>query len=180
MSIIRPTGIVALTASAQPVFGTTLSALTALVPDAYSGNTLPGSNPSLTPVLVASTAIFRQGDTVNVGPAIGPWDIGTIAKITDATHMTIQGLTINHASGQYVILAEDAARVHVRAIAAATVLYLGLDQTVGAASSTVFDSLATGAAYDSSTAPTGGFNNTSEYWILGAAADTYLAYFTRK
>ena len=83
----RGFGIQTLTgATAQPAFGTTLSAaITNITTDPYTGTTDPRSQPSTSQAVVVNANFFRVGDRVNIGPAAGPYDWAKITKITAGT-----------------------------------------------------------------------------------------------
>lgn len=132
-------------ASAQPVFGTTLSAATVLNPDIFSGNTNPGSNRSSCVVsLAAGTAgRFRSGDRVLIGTAVQfeqgntvQAGGGTVVSVNASGNtITVQGLTRNHASGEFCILALPVSSWTLQLLSGT--LYVGEDGTVGASSSTL-------------------------------------------
>ena len=106
---IRPFyGTQTIAGTAQPVFGTAVTAAATPPPDQFSGQLGPGSNETQTTLTVTSTKGFLPGDRVAVGltaafkPGIvaagsGP-DQGTVKSITDGTHMVVQGLKSSHAA----------------------------------------------------------------------------------
>jgi len=191
---IRPFGgIQTMGAASQPVFGSTLTADSTLHPDQFSGNVLPGSNPSLSYLTVASVLGFRIGDIVVVGlkasfivPAVAnTLDTGNITAIDPVGKiLTIQGLLRSHANGEYVVLNEAAASVVIVGVTATHVWYLGNASTVAANDPSVFDvipGLASGQpTYWHKSETTGQSNsyNTSEFWITGTQNDTFCARFT--
>ena len=100
---VRPFfGVVTLAGTAQPIFGTALTAAATPPPDQFSGNLGPGSNETQVTLTVTSTKGFGSGDRVAVGPtaafapgavAVGSIpDQGTVKSIVDATHLIVQGL----------------------------------------------------------------------------------------
>lgn len=173
---IRGIGVQTVTGTPQPAFATTLTAAIRVTPDPHTGMTDPRSQQSTVNAPVVASNIFRVGDKIMLGPAGGPYDWGKIYNIPDATHVLIQGLsTPLHASGEWLILAVDCARVKIRANASQ--LYIGEDNTVGVASLTLFDYLLPGESYDTASAG-GNVYGTSHYWLLGTAADTFIANLT--
>jgi hypothetical protein len=190
--MIRPfAGVQAIAAASQPVFGTTLTAAFTTPAQATAGNTPPRSAPAQT-LVVTSTAGFLQNDRIAVGPKANftaanrsKLDLGTIAAVVDATHLSVIGLTQNHASTDYVVLSEMASAVYIVPVSTTALIYLGTDETVGAADPSVFDVIAKVSAvtaeptYWHSSPPTGRADSydTTQYWLLGTAADTFVARF---
>lgn len=185
----RGAGIQTLGAAAQPVFGTTLTAAFTPTPDSYTGNYEPRSQPAHATVAVASTAWFRVGDKAGIGPAGGPYDFFRITAIGSATAMTLTGGTKAHASGEFVILGVDAARIKIdmTTVGATTdITYIGEDNTVGSTSTTLFAIISgattgipiVGGGYDIGQSSVGNVYGTSHYWILGTSGDKYLASIT--
>lgn len=173
---IRGFGPQTVTGTPQPLFATTLSAAFVVTPDPHTGLTDARSQPSSVLAVVASSTNFRVSDRIMLGAAGGPYDWGKIVAIPDSTHVRIQGLqTPSHASGEWLILAIDCAQVEITA--GANTLYIGEDNTVGAASVTLFKKLLTGAIYQTPAVSANLFG-TSHYWVLGTAVDTYLANIT--
>lgn len=191
---MRPfAGVQAQSGTAQPVFGTGVTAAFVPTPDQFSGNNNAGSNETQGTVVVTSTKGFRTGDKVAVGTAAqfnpglatSRLDYGTVKKITDATHLVIQGLQKSHASGEWCVLAEDAGNVHIRPVVGAAVQYIGNASTVAAGDESVMDVLPIVAA---GAGPTYVFDaesigatqpfKTTEFWTIGTAADTFAARFT--
>lgn len=167
---IRGIGSQTLTGTAQPVFGASLTAASGpLTPDQFTNNTNPASSPSRVTLAVTSTLWFAKGDKVLVGTGNpgAPYDIGMVFQVVDATHLIVQGLTNTHASGEWVILSNPASRIRIRAGAAA--LYLGVDNTVGSSSTTVFDILNPGEVYDIGPSSVGNTYGTGQYWMQGAS-----------
>jgi len=195
MAGIRSFGVQTMAAAAsQPVFGTTMSAAGVLIPDQYSGNTNPGSNQSLSYLTLTSVTGFRVGDLVVVGPKASfsapvlltaPLDTGTIKKIAGSV-VTVQGLISSHASGEYVLLNEEAAFVYVIPRVNTALLYLGTASTVAVADASTFDVLpiytGSGAVpyyHQSSASDRTNPYKTSEFWINGAQNDTFIARYTQ-
>lgn len=185
-------GIQAIGAASQPVFGTTTTAAVKFAVDRYTGTNTPGTTTPAILIAVTSSTGFQVDDRVQVGPKTnftaanrGNLDHGTVASIPDSTHITVQGLLQNHASGDYVVLDESASFVLVLPVATAAVMYLGTDETVAAGDASVFDVLAklsgagAEATYWHQSLPTGRADSyqTSQYWIAGTAADTFVARF---
>lgn len=192
--MIRPfAGVQTVGAASMPVFGTTLTAAATYSVDRYTGTNRPGTTTPAISLTVGSTAGFNEGDSVQVGPKTNftaanraKLDQGTVASIVDGTHMMVQGLTQNHAAtGEYVVLAEVASAVYVIPVSTANPLYLGLDETVASNDTSVFDVISKDSATTSQptywhvSPPTGlgDSYDTSQYWIAGTAADTFVARF---
>lgn len=176
-------GVQAIGAASQPVFGTTFTAASVASP---SGSPIT--------VQVASTNGIKQNDRVLAGvkanftPANAALlDQGTVASVVDATHLTIQGLAQNHANGEFLVLNEEASFVAIVPVASVALMYVGNSSTVAAADPSVFDVIGklSGVAaeptywHQSPTTGKGDSYQTSEYWINGTAADTFIARFTQ-
>ena len=187
-------GIQAQSGTAQPVFGTGLTAAFVPRPDPLSGlGNGPGSNETQGTLVVTSTKGFRAGYKVAVGAAAlfkpglatSGLDYGIVKSITDATHLVVQGLRQSHASGEWVVLSEEAGNVHIRPVVGAAVQYIGNGSTVAAGDESVIDVLpivaaGAGPAYvfdAESIGATQPFTLT-EFWTIGTAADTFVARFT--
>ena len=171
--------------TAQPCFGTAVTAAITPPPDPFSGNLNPGSNETQCNLTVTSTNGFLPGDRVAVGPtaAFKPGivatgsipDQGTVKSITSSTVMVVQGLKKPHAAtGEWCVLNESAGRVRIRSLGA-NVEYLGNASTVSATDLSVFDALTPGNLFDTgdigSTQPW----QTSTFWLFGTATDTFIA-----
>lgn len=191
--MIRPfQGVQSIGSAPQPVFGTALTAASKYSVDPSTGSNRPGSTTPPITLVVASTVGFNQNDPILVGPTNhfttanrALLDQGRIASIVDATHMTVINLTQNHAAtGEWVVLADEASYVQVQGISISADAYLGTDSTVAAGDHYVFDVLPiltppAEQTYWHQSLPTGRADSydTSQYWIAGAAADTFLARF---
>ena len=139
---MRPfAGTQTVTGTAQPVFGTAVTAAVTPPPDQFSGNLNPGSNETQCNLTVTSTSGFLPGDRVAVGPtaAFKPGivatgsipDQGTVKKITSSTVMVVQGLKNTHAAtGEWCVLNNDAGNVHIRPVVTAAAAYIGNASTV--------------------------------------------------
>lgn len=190
--MIRPfAGVQTVAAASQPVFGTTLTAATVSPAQTTAGNRPPASAPAQT-IAVTSTAGFVQNDRVLVGPKASftaalrsTLDEGTVTAIVDSTHMKVVGLTQNHASTDYVVLDEPASFVSIVPVAASAFMYIGTDSTVSSTDTSTFDVIGKlgGTAVEPtywSVSPTTGKADsyqTSQYWLDGTAADTFVARF---
>lgn len=181
-------GIQTLGAAATPVFGTTLAAATVLNPDFYTGNTAPGSNRSSCVVtLAAGTAgRFRQGDRVALGVAAAfeqsnttQADGGTVTAVNAAANtITVQGLTKNHGSGEYCVLALPVASFGIQITTASSqYLYLGEDPTVSASSSTLINVITGGGATQYGLSNIINCNETQHLWLQGGAGSQFLPSF---
>lgn len=182
---LRGFGIQTLSGTAQPAFGTTLSAaITNLTTDPRTGRTDPASQPSTSQAVVVNATFFRVGDIVNVGPAAGPFDSARITKITAGTPpaatLTLQGLTTTHATAQFVILAIPCAQLYLfPGSANSGIFYVGEDSTVGPTSATLIRQITAaqalaGLGFVPSTSSSGGMQDTPHLWVTGTSADTYL------
>jgi hypothetical protein len=184
--MIRPyKGVQALGAASQPVFGTTMNGAGVMTKDPYTQNTLPGSNPSSTVLPVVSVVGMKTGDHVLVGLKAafvsgGALDLGIIQSINTVTpSITVSGLQSAHASGEYVVVNEDAMKVWVEPVTSTNPMYLGNASTVAAADPSVFwvVNLPTGANPYLSATDLADTLKTSEFWIDGTSGDTFVAGF---
>jgi len=181
---LRGFGIQTLSGTAQPVFGTQLTAaITLLTPDRYSGNTDPRSQASIAQAVVTSTQFFRLGDAVIVGPAAGPYDWAKVTKIAAGTPpagtLTLQGLTTTHLATDFVILSIPCAGLTILPITVGSTMYIGEDSTVSATSATLIYAITTaqtaaGVDFSPSRAMAGNVLDTPHLWITGTSADKYL------
>lgn len=184
MSNIRPfAGVQTIGAASQPVFGTTMNGAGVMTMDPHTLRTNPASQASSTVLPLTSTKGFRVGDRVLVGPKAnfvfqGSLDQGTVDAVVAGTSITVLGLLIAHASGEYVVLNEDAMTVSITSGTMAGVYYLGTDSTVSSTDASVFAAKNPGSDYNS---PPGiaDTQKTAEYWIFGTAADTFTASFNQ-
>lgn len=180
-------GVQVVAGTAQPAFGTAVTAAVTPPPDKFSGQLTPGSNETQCTLTVASTKGFLPGYRVAVGlaaafkPGIAAAgsipDQGTVKSITDATHMVVQGLKNAHAAtGEWCVLNEDAGEVRIRFLGAAT-LYIGNASTVAVGDPSVIDALSPGNLFDTTSIGTSQADQLSAYWVIGTAADSFIASF---
>jgi len=180
--------------TAQPVFGTGITAAFAPPPDPFAGSNNPGTNETQVSVPVTSTLGFLPGDKVAIGAAAlfkpglatGGLDYGTVKKIVDSTHLLVQGLKKSHASGEWCVLSEEAGNVHIRPVTATAAQYIGNASTVASNDPSLLDVLP--AVTGPTVGPTYAFDAESigatqpftltEFWTVGTASDTFLARFT--
>lgn len=186
--MLRPFfGVQTVTGSAQPVFGSAVTAAVTPPPDQFSGNLNPSSNETQCNLTVTSTKGFLPGDRVAVGltAAFKPGivaataipDQGTVKSITSSTVMVVQGLKNPHAaSGEWCVLNEDAGEVRIRYISA-NLLYIGNAGTVSATDPSVFDVLTGGNLFDTPSIGTSQADQLSTYWVFGTASDSFIAAF---
>ncbi len=170
------------TATPQPAFGTTLSALSnPPSPDMFAGNLSPAARPSQTILTVTDPAIFRVGDKIQVGAAssflltaVAPFpDAGQVTAINvGSSQITVSGLTRAHAATEFVVLGIQAASIRIHANA--STLYIGEDSSVAADSTSLIDYLLPGEVYSLGDSAVGNVHGTSHYWILGSVPDTFL------
>lgn len=190
-------GTQTLTGTAQPVFGTALTAAAVPPPDPFSGNLNPGSNETQVTLAVTSTLGFFPGCSALVGPtaAFEPGvvaagsiaDVGTVKSVVDATHLIVQGLKKAHAaSGEWVVLDQPVGNVHIRQVATTAAIYIGNASTVAAGDSSLLDILPIVSAagdtpnyvFDAESIGASQPFQTSEFWIIGTDGDTFLARYT--
>lgn len=189
---IRPFGGIVSVASstvAQPLFGTTLTAASTHSIDRFHGGNRPGTTTPPITLTVASSVGMKVGDRVLVGPFASftnsaklanpqALDQGGIASIVDATHITVQGLLVNHASGEYVVLDEVASYIQLIPVSIAGQFLVGTDSSTGLTDPSVY-AAGTPTYWNPLVQPTatGCTYQTCEAWLLGTAADTYVASF---
>lgn len=203
MSVIRSFGIqtIASSGASQSLFGTVLSAADTLSPDQFSGNTKPGSNPSLSYLPVVSSLGFRPGDHVAIGPKadfvvptygsspnFGSLDTGIIKQVIQGSpndFIVVQNLTVLHASGEYLVLNEPANIVKIVPRITTGLLYIGNEETVSSSDRSVIDVIpiysGAGAVpyfHESKVGDRANSFNLVEYWLRGTATDTFIAYWT--
>lgn len=166
-----------MTGTAQPLFGTTTTAIINPTPDRYTGTFDPRSQPSTGSVPVTSIQYFRVGDHVQVGVAGGPYDSAKITSITvgssPAGTLGLQGLTKSHASGEWVILSKPCAEITITPNVTTAILYIGEDNTVSSTSLTLITQFPTAGATVTATwtvgnASSGNVVDTPNIWVLGS------------
>ncbi len=184
MAIREFQGVQTVGAASQPVFGTTLTAASIFATDRFTGTNRPGTTTPPVPLVVASTLGMNVGDRVLIGlkanftrANYNLLDQGTVASIADATHLTVQGLTQNHAVGEYLVLNECASKVDVIPVSINAAMYLGKSSTVSPTDSSVFAGGSPQYWANNPTTATGDSYQTSEFWIYGAAGDTFIGRF---
>lgn len=182
--MIRPfAGVQTVGAASQPLFGTTMNGAGTMQKDPHTNNVNPGSQDSYSILPVASTKGFEVGDRVLIGPKAnfvfrGTLDQGTVIGVAAGVSLTVKGLISTHASGEYVVLNEDAVAVFLYPATMTAGYYLGTDSTVAAGDASVFFAGATGQPY-SSLAAIADTQKTSQYWINATPADTFIASYTQ-
>lgn len=167
--------------SAQPAFGATTTAAIVPNPDIQTGGLNPASNPSQS-IVPVSANIFRKGDRVLIGPAANftasntlGIDGGPVTGVNlSASNITVGGLTRNHASGEFVVLALPCAQISIQN--GTGLLNIG----------EYSDTSATAPDLVGQAQPTGIFTlgwpstlnavDTQHIWVQGTAADTFLPY----
>ena len=193
-------GSIAASGSAQPVFGTALTAAVVPLPDQFSGRNDPASNQTQVSVTVTSTKGFISGDRVTIGPTnsfnpglataaqMAKVDNVTVKSITDGTHMVVQGLQLSHAAtGEWVVLNEDAGSVHIRPVVTTAAVYIGNASTISSSDVSLMDILPINAAagtgpvywFDANTMGLSQPYQTAQFWVNGTASDTFLARFSQ-
>lgn len=188
---LRGFGNQTLGATAQPVFGTSLSAAATPSPDPYTGRLDPGSMNSSTLLLLNAPAyIFRQGDHVLIGTTasfqqnstIAP-DGGTVQQVTpSASNILVTGLQRKHSASEWVILALPCASVGIQTPStnSGAQIYLGEDPSVGATSQSLIALILKGTQTPPFTIPFNGAGvdanevETQRLWVSGTAGDTFL------
>lgn len=176
-------GVQTASGSPQPAFGTALTAAVVPPPDPFSGELGPGSNQTQVQLAVTSTRGFLPGHEILVGPtadfkpgiATALADRGVVKSVVSATALLVQGLQKNHAAtGEWVILNEVVGSVRIRYLAGA-VLYIGNASTVSSTDLSVMEALAPGNLFETGTIAPSQPWQTSAFWVLGAAADTFIS-----
>jgi hypothetical protein len=170
---------------AQPLFGTTLTAASKFSVDRFTGSNSPGMTTPPIAMTVASSAGMQVGDRVLVGLLANftkanrlLLDQGTVASIVDGTHITVQGLLKNHASGEYVVLNETASYIQLIPVTIAGQFLVGTDSSTSLTDPSVY-AAGTATYWNPLVQPTatGCTYQTCEAWLLGTAADTFVASF---
>lgn len=177
-------GIQTVTGSAQPIFGTALTAAVTPQPDPFAGNLAPGSNQTQAQVTIGSTAGFIPGQEILIGaaadfePGLATTlaDRGVIKKIVSSTVLLVQGLRNAHASGEWLLLNEVVGFIRLTNLGTHT-LYLGNASTVSPTDSSVIDAIPASAATYTISIGTTQPLQTSEFWLYGTADDTFVASF---
>ena len=182
-------GTQTLGSAARPVWGTTLSAASPVpFPDPFTNSYAPGSMLPPVTLAVVTSVPFRVGDPILVRPATidatHPQEAATVSAIVDGTHITVVGLTVSHASGQFVINNSNVARLVVQADSANThLLYLGNDSTVGASATSLIYVI--GSPSSAIVQPAEYALNDSivecpialgQFWITGTSGEKFLPY----
>lgn len=183
---MRGVGVQTLGATAQPVFGTTVTTAFQVTPDQFAGNTGTGANPSVATIVVASSAVFRNSDRVMIGtsanfngaPAQQP-DAGTVIAIVDVTHIKVKGLTRAHAAGEFVVLNTSCSYIAIQPLGSSAIMYVGEDSTVAVGSATLIQEIPVSTAtpvppFVLGQSGTGNVYDTGHLWIAGTATNTYL------
>jgi hypothetical protein len=178
---IRGFGQQTLSGTAQPAFGTTLSAATGLPsPDVFTGNLNPASRASSLVCTVTNPYIFRKNDNISIG-ALSNYlltstvqaDQGRVIAInTGNSTITVTGLTRAHAAGEFVVIGIEVAEILIQANA--NLIYVGEDSSVAANSPYLARYIQPGAQYELGPSAMANVYGTSHYWFLGTAADTFL------
>ena len=188
---IRPfAGIVTLSGSAQPLFGTAVTAAVTPPPDQFSGNLGPGSNETQCTLTVTSTKGFLPGDRVAVGltAAFKPGivattaipDQGMVKSITSSTQMVVQGLKHSHAaSGEWCVLNDSVGNVHITPVSLSAATYIGNASTVASTDGSVADYIPSGGTTPLDFESVGASQpmQLSEFWVLGSG--TLVARYTQ-
>jgi hypothetical protein len=168
--------------NAQPIFGTTTTAVANPTYDKFAGN-VTGANPSQTTLAVTSTLGFRNGDPILVCalyPVAGVPNVGWIVQILSATSMTVKGLTQAVASGAFVVLNTQAETVFIQAgFTNAGTLYLCTASTASATDPSLFSELSSGGFYSDPSTGNSHAYETVEYWAKGTASDTFIASYSQ-
>lgn len=180
---IRGFGNQTVTGAAQPLLGTLLTAPAVISPDQATGRIAAGNanSSSVLTVTAGTTSLFRKGDRVLLGPTSSFTPTNTTAAADQATvqsvntaanQLTVNGLQKQHATGEWVIVSLQAARV--RLLTNTSSIYLGGDSTVSSTSTTLADVLLPGATYDIGPSAIANVYGTAGYWVQGTASDSYL------
>lgn len=187
---MRGFGIQTLGASAQPAFGTTLTAAVTPTPDRHTGTYDPRSQPSYATLAVTAASWFKTGDKVAIGTAanfgfnpVQHPDFGSVATAPNYVGNTVavSGLTRAHASGEFVVLCINVATLIIAPLDTNTgVFYIGPDSSVGAASTSLGYQITKAAAaleaqYALGRDAVGNTFDTGAYWVTSTVSgDKYL------
>lgn len=182
---------IASSTASQPVFGTTLSAASTIQPDRFSGSTGPIAQPSMSYLTFTSVVGFKKGQRIAVAPKFnftkfpswGIQDCGLIFAI-NGNVVQVEGLTMPHASGEYVLLTEDCSEVWIIPVVPNAIMYVGNYATLTPTTDVmdIIPAYASGApSYIHQSREGTGANTykTSEYWIYGTANDKFVARYTQ-
>ncbi len=182
-------GIQTLTGTAQPVYGTALTADAVINPDQYTGSIGTGSNQStaILSVTAGTAGRFRVGDRVVIGSAAqleqgNTTSIdggGVIAVNAAGNTITVQGLQRSHNSGEFVALSLPVSSFSVQVISASSSVYIGEDPTVGYASTTLFQEFSAAGIFQYGESNIANVLDVSNLWINGGAGSQYIASINR-
>jgi hypothetical protein len=174
--MFRTFGLQTLTGSAQPLFGDKLTAALPIPPAGIDAI-----------ATVANTAIYQAGDRINIDPGLASQDTLLVTTILSGTTMqvTSQGGAPQHAhtNGALISLSISAGEVIVQLKdGTAANAVIGADNTVTAVPGGNVIQILYKTAASTPTVPfrftnSMSFNTvrTDDAWIIGTAADTFIA-----
>jgi|SRR5579863_323783 len=179
---VRGFGFQTLSGSAQPAFGTTITAPVYINPDLQTGRIDVASQPSQA-VLSLSANLFRVGDRILIGPtsAFGqvsaptttPPDGGVISAVnTAANTATVNGLQKRHNASEWAVLAIPCGQAVVQNGNA--LLNLGEDDTVSATSTTLVAQIQAQGIYVLGNPALGNCVESQRVWLQGTNGQQFL------
>ena len=178
---LRGFGVQPLTGTAQPLFGTTITAPIRPTPDMRTGRLDPASAPSQS-VIGVTNNFFRVGDHVLIGPSsefeqsnITSPDGGSVTAISSANGtITVSGLTRQHNASEWAILALPCAQITVQQNQIN--IYLGEDATVAANSPTLISIIPPSGSFSLGFPAMANVIETQHLWVQGSNGDSFLSY----
>jgi hypothetical protein len=173
--------------TAQPLFGTTLSAAANPTPDPTTSSLTQGRDSTVT-LSVVDASWFNTGDRVGIGTAANfarnPTTYADYGRVYGQPNyasntIQVQGLTRAHASGEFVVLGLRFALLNISTGTSAGgtnagFMYIGTDSSVAAASKTLWLLLGLQGNYSEGSSASGDVFDSMNLWTLGTSADTYL------
>ena len=188
MSVIRSFGIQSLAGTnfSQPLFGTLLQQASQLSPDPYTGNTNPGSNPSMSQVFLEASLGFRVGDQIAIAPKanfaypMSKIDVGIIKTFTPGTPYTlavVEGLQFTHGIDEYFVLNMPVARLRIIRTTTSGIIYLGNGSDVSPTAISCFAIIPAMQTTPFEFVSGDQFSpyNTLEFWAYGTSGDSFVA-----
>jgi hypothetical protein len=180
-------GIQTVTASAQPVYGTALTANAVINPDLFTGqiDTRGNRSSAVLSVTAGTAGRFRSNDRVIVGSAAQleqgnttQTDGGTVIAVNStANTITVQGLQRSHSSGEFVVLAMTVSVINIQFISASGATYIGEDPTVGAASQTLLYQTTAAGTFLFGQGDIANALDTQKLWVDGVAGGQFIPAF---
>lgn len=178
---LRGFGTQTLTGSAQPLFGTTITAPIRPTPDMRTSRLDQASAPSQS-VVGVNNNLFRVGDHVLIGSSssftqtnTASPDGGIVSAInTAANTITVNGLMRAHSASDWAVLALPCAQVSIQNNQAN--IYLGEDATVAAGSATLAAEIGPSGVFSLGFPALANVLETQHLWVQGTSGDSFLSY----